>query len=161
MPLLASCPDLFKGGQDISQLVQNIDIAPTVLAAGLRALASLPGRSLLPLLQNPALAWRDRIYYEYYWEYDFPMTPPVFGVRTDRDKYIRYYGIWDTNELYDLLPARTKPPTSSTGPSTPQQPRAWPTTCSTNWSAPTAWPFRASARSSSRLATTATPRSTS
>ena len=30
------------------------------------------------------------------------MTPTVFGVRSDRFKYIRYYGIWDTNELYDL-----------------------------------------------------------
>lgn len=30
------------------------------------------------------------------------MTPTVFGVRSDKFKYIRYYGIWDTNELYDL-----------------------------------------------------------
>lgn len=103
VPLLAYCPALFKGGQDIPRLVQNIDIAPTVLAAaGLRPPASWPGRSLLPLLQNPAVAWRDKIFYEYYWEYDYPMTPTVFGVRTERYKYIRYYGIWDTNELYDL-----------------------------------------------------------
>jgi arylsulfatase A-like enzyme len=26
----------------------------------------------------------------------------MFGVRTDRYKYIRYHGIWDTNEFYDL-----------------------------------------------------------
>jgi N-acetylglucosamine-6-sulfatase len=26
----------------------------------------------------------------------------MFGVRTERYKYIRYYGIWDTNEFYDL-----------------------------------------------------------
>ena len=42
------------------------------------------------------------IFYEYFWEYDFPMTPTVFGVRTDKYKYIRYNGIWDQNELYDL-----------------------------------------------------------
>ena len=30
------------------------------------------------------------------------MTPTVFGVRTDKYKYIRYNGIWDQNELYDL-----------------------------------------------------------
>ena len=46
--------------------------------------------------------WRDKIFYEYYWEYDFLMTPTVFGVRTDKFKYMRYYGIWDTNELYDI-----------------------------------------------------------
>ena len=30
------------------------------------------------------------------------MTPTVFGMRTDKYKYIRYQGIWDRNELYDL-----------------------------------------------------------
>lgn len=35
--------------------------------------------------------------------YDFPHTPTMHGVRTDRYKYIRYHGIWDTNEFYDLL----------------------------------------------------------
>lgn len=103
VPLLAYCPALFKGGQTITSLVQNIDIAPTVLAAaGLQPPSSLPGRSLLPLLRDPTVAWREKIFYEYYWEYDFPMTPTVFGVRTDQYKYIRYHGIWDTNELYDL-----------------------------------------------------------
>jgi arylsulfatase A-like enzyme len=46
--------------------------------------------------------WRDKVFYEYYWEYDFPMTPSVFGVRTDRYKLIRYHGLWERNELYDL-----------------------------------------------------------
>lgn len=103
VPMLAYCPDLFKGGQDVTKMVQNIDIAPTVLAvAGLQPPSYMPGRSMLPLLQNPAVAWRDRIFYEYYWEYDYPMTPTVFGVRTEQFKYIRYQGIWDTNELYDI-----------------------------------------------------------
>lgn len=103
VPLLAYCPELFAGSQTITQLVQNTDIAPTILAAaGLQAPNYMPGRSLLPLLRDPTIAWRDKIFYEYYWEYDFPMTPTVFGVRTDRYKYIRYQGIWDTNELYDL-----------------------------------------------------------
>ena len=26
----------------------------------------------------------------------------MHGVRTDRYKYIRYHGVWDTNEFYDL-----------------------------------------------------------
>ena len=63
----------------------------------------MPGQSFLPLLSDPETAEkRQEIYYEYYWEYDFPMTPTVFGMRTDRYKYIRYHGIWDRNELYDL-----------------------------------------------------------
>lgn len=103
VPLLVRCPELFKGGQTVTKMVQNIDIGPTVLAAaGLRPPSYMPGRSVLPLLSTPDVPWRDKIFYEYYWEYDFPMTPTVFGTRTDRFKYIRYHGIWDTNELYDL-----------------------------------------------------------
>ena len=30
------------------------------------------------------------------------MTPTMFGMRTNKYKYIRYQGIWDRNELYDL-----------------------------------------------------------
>lgn len=103
VPLLVRCPALLTGGQTLAPLVQNTDIAPTILAAaGLRPPATMPGRSLLPLLRNPAMPWRRELFYEYYWEYDFPMTPTVFGVRTARFKYIRYWGIWDTHELYDL-----------------------------------------------------------
>lgn len=103
VPFLAYCPELFSGGKTINKMVQNIDIAPTVLeCAGLQQPAHLPGRSFLPLLRGDSTQWRDKIFYEYYWEYDFPMTPTMFGVRTDKYKYIRYQGIWDRNELYDL-----------------------------------------------------------
>ena len=60
------------------------------------------GYSFLPLLQGKDIPWRDRIFYEYYWEHEFPQTPTMHGVRTDRYKYIRYHGVWDTNEFYDL-----------------------------------------------------------
>ena len=104
VPLLVRWPEMLEGGQPINQLVQNIDIAPTILeAAGLNAPAHMQGASLLPLLSRGGTDWRDRIFYEYYWEMDFPQTPTMFGVRTERYKYIRYHGIWDTNELYDLL----------------------------------------------------------
>jgi N-acetylglucosamine-6-sulfatase len=36
VPLLLHCPELFKGGTQMQQMVANIDIAPTLLeAAGL------------------------------------------------------------------------------------------------------------------------------
>ena len=41
-------------------------------------------------------------FYEYYWERNFPQTPTVHAIRTDRYKYMHYHGIWDTDELYDL-----------------------------------------------------------
>ena len=39
---------------------------------------------------------------KYYWEWNFPATPTLFALRTDRYKYIYYQGVWDDNALYDL-----------------------------------------------------------
>jgi N-acetylglucosamine-6-sulfatase len=103
VPFLVHCPDLFSGGKVITKMVQNIDIAPTCLElAGLQKPDYMPGYSIVQLLKGDDSNWRDRIYYEYYWEYDYPMTPTTFGVRSDKYKYIRYYGIWDRNEFYDI-----------------------------------------------------------
>jgi N-acetylglucosamine-6-sulfatase len=46
--------------------------------------------------------WREAVLYEYYWERNFPQTPTVHGIRTNKFKYIHYHGIWDIDELYDL-----------------------------------------------------------
>ncbi len=103
VPLLAYCPELIKPGTKVPQLVQNIDIAPTVLeAAGAQPPEQMDGRSLLPLLAGQRVPWRDTIFYEYYWEANYPQTPTTYGVRTDRWKFIHYHGVWDTDELYDL-----------------------------------------------------------
>jgi N-acetylglucosamine-6-sulfatase len=103
VPLLVRWPAMLEAGAPIEKLVQNIDIAPTFLqAAGLNTPEHMHGTSLIPLLNRQPQPWRDRIFYEYYWEQDFPQTPTMFGVRTEQYKYIRYHGIWDTNEFYDL-----------------------------------------------------------
>jgi N-acetylglucosamine-6-sulfatase len=103
IPLLARCPEIIKPGTKVEQLVQNIDIAPTILhMAGLQTPDDMDGKSILPLLEGRKIPWRDAIFYEYYWERNFPQTPTVHAVRTDRYKYLHYHGIWDTDELYDL-----------------------------------------------------------
>ena len=103
VPMVARCPQLFKGGQVLEKMVQNVDIAPTILAsAGLEKADNMVGASFIPLLQGKEIPWRNRIFYEYYWEHEYPQTPTMHGVRTDRYKYIRYHGVWDTNEFYDL-----------------------------------------------------------
>ena len=103
VPLLAYCPGLIKPGTRIKQMVQNIDIAPTILeAAGLKAPDYMDGQSFLPLLAGKEIKWRDAVFYEYYWEWNYPQTPTVHGVRTDRYKYMHYHGVWDIDELYDL-----------------------------------------------------------
>lgn len=103
VPMLVRCPGLFEGGKVIENMIQNVDIAPTIMAcAGLDKAKQMVGYSFLPLLKGERVNWRDHIFYEYYWEYEFPQTPTMHGIRTDRYKYIRYHGIWDTNEFYDL-----------------------------------------------------------
>lgn len=103
VPFLIRCPDLFDGGKVLDPMIQNIDVAPTVLdVAGIQKPDYMPGNSIIPLLRGKEVKWRDKIFYEYYWEYDYPQTPTMHGVRTDRYKLIRYHGIWDTNEFYDL-----------------------------------------------------------
>jgi arylsulfatase A-like enzyme len=103
VPFLAYCPELVKPGTKIKQMVQNIDVAPTIMeAADLEKPDDMDGMSFMPLLQGKEVKWRDAVFYEYYWERNFPHTPTVHGVRTDRYKYIHYHGIWDLDELYDM-----------------------------------------------------------
>lgn len=103
VPLLVWAPGMIKAGSVIQQIVLNIDLAPTFLdVAGIPKPAQMQGESFLPLLKGENVKWRDKVFYEYYWEEAFPQTPTTFAVRTDRYKYIAYNGIWDINELYDL-----------------------------------------------------------
>ncbi|RYZ19705.1 MAG: DUF4976 domain-containing protein, partial [Sphingobacteriales bacterium] len=104
VPLLAWSPSLIAKGVVINQMILNLDIAPTILElAGIARPADMQGQSFLGLLKGQAPSkWRDKVYYEYYWEFSFPQTPTIFSVRSDRYKYIFNQGVWDANELYDL-----------------------------------------------------------
>jgi len=103
VPLLVLDASKIKAGSKVSQVIQNIDIAPTIMEmAGLKKPEDMDGSSFAPLLYGEDMAWRDTIYYEYFWERAFPQTPTTHAVRNDRYKYIRYHGVWDVNELYDL-----------------------------------------------------------
>jgi N-acetylglucosamine-6-sulfatase len=103
VPLLMHCPELIRAGSKVEEVVANIDMAPTLLeTAGLRAPAAIAGTSALPLAQGERITWRDALLYEYYWERNFPQTPTVHAIRGHRYKYIRYQGLWDIDELFDL-----------------------------------------------------------
>ena len=103
VPMLMQCPALIKGGTVVTQMVANIDVAPTVMQAmGLKEPAHMDGQSFLPLAEGRNITWRKDFLYVYYWEKNFPQTPTIFSLRSDRYKYITYYGLWDADELYDL-----------------------------------------------------------
>ena len=103
VPLLVYSPGNFKPGLELEQVIQNIDIAPTILdLAGVKTPGQMQGNSFLPLLKQQNIAWRDKAYYEYYWEFSYPQTQTTFGVRKGRYKFIFYPGIWDISEFFDL-----------------------------------------------------------
>ncbi len=103
IPLIAYAPGIIKPGTKIPELIQNIDIAPTLLElAGIKKPEQMDGMSFAPLIRGEKTNWRDRVFYEYFWERPFPHTPTVFGVRTTKYKYMTFQGIWDIDELYDI-----------------------------------------------------------
>ena len=104
LPLLMAWPGRLDAGVRRDALVQNIDLAPTVLElAGVPSPRLLHGTSLLPLLEGRATSVRDAIYYHYYESLATHAVPAMYGVRTDRHKLVRYYEPHvDAWELFDL-----------------------------------------------------------
>jgi arylsulfatase A-like enzyme len=101
--LLAWAPGFIKPKSVVENVIMNVDLAPTFLElAGMDVPKNMQGQSFLPLLRGKSVPWRNKVFYEYYWEAAFPQTPTIFSVRSDRYKYIYNQGVWDINELYDL-----------------------------------------------------------
>jgi len=107
-PLMIRWPGTIKPGTRIDALVQNIDLAPTLLTvAGIAVPKEVHGRPLQPLLGGTTpLDWRKDILYTYYdggtpqarGEYNMPRH---MGVRDDRYKLISFYD-YNAWEFYDL-----------------------------------------------------------
>ncbi|MBI1370831.1 MAG: sulfatase-like hydrolase/transferase [Planctomycetes bacterium] len=106
VPMLAWAPGHLPAGGRVEKMVQNIDIAPTILGAlGVEVDEAMKfdGRSFWPLAMGQDVPdWRDHILYEYHWEWNFPATPTMFAIRTDRYKYVYYHGVWDIDSFHDL-----------------------------------------------------------
>jgi arylsulfatase A-like enzyme len=103
-PLMVRLPKAYHARGKISQLVQNIDYAPTFLEmAGVQVPSDIQGESLLPLLKGEKPKnWRKALYYHFY---EFPGEHAVrrhYGIRTDRYKLIHFYNDCDIWELFDL-----------------------------------------------------------
>jgi arylsulfatase A-like enzyme len=110
LPLVVRYPGLVAVNQPrvVDQQVLTLDMAPSILdLCGAQPLPKTHGASWKKLAQGDATGWRTSWYYEYNYEKQFPYTPNVRGVRTDRYKYIRYPhgdGSPDRHmaELYDI-----------------------------------------------------------
>ncbi|MEZ6140611.1 MAG: sulfatase [Zavarzinella sp.] len=110
LPLVVRYPRLVPVNQPkvLKQQVLTLDFAPTILElCQAKPLQNIHGMSWVPLLRGEKDAFRTAWYYEYNYEKQFPYTPNVRAIRTDRYKYIRYPhgdGTADKHmaELYDL-----------------------------------------------------------
>ena len=101
MPFLIRWPGVLAPGSDRTELIQNIDYAPTFLEiAGLQTPSEVQGRSLVPLLKGQSVEWRKSLYYAYY-ELGEHAVPQHFGVRTQRHKLIYFPRTKEWN-LFDL-----------------------------------------------------------
>lgn len=102
-PLLISYPKLIKAKTVNNDLVQNIDIAPTILElAGIEKNDEMQGLSLMPLFEGNNKGWRDELYYHYYEYPGIHMVKRHYGIRTENYKLIHFYYDIDEWELYDL-----------------------------------------------------------
>lgn len=93
IPLVARYPGLTPPDQPkvIDEQVLTLDFAPTILElCHAQPLPKTHGRSWKQLVQVGDPDWRTSWYYEYNYEKQFPYTPNIRGIRTDRWKYVRY-----------------------------------------------------------------------
>ena len=94
VPLIIAPPDAAPG-VDRQHLVSGLDLMPTFLDyAGITAPASLEGRSLRPLVEGKAPAWREFVAAE-------TMEPEARMIRTARYKYICFGAGENREQFFD------------------------------------------------------------
>jgi uncharacterized sulfatase len=103
-PLLIRYPEKIKPGSVSTELVQNLDFAPTFLHyAEVPIPEDMQGESLHPILENESVDdWRTALYYHYYEYPAFHMVKRHYGIRTPQHKLIHFYNDIDAWEFYDL-----------------------------------------------------------
>ena len=100
VPFVMRLPDGDHRGTRNSRLIANVDVAATFLdAAGLEPPDYMEGQSLIRLLNDPAIDWRETFLYSYFFEPPYP-TPTSFALISERFKLIETD--WQGFELYDL-----------------------------------------------------------
>jgi arylsulfatase A-like enzyme len=103
VPFIFRYPGLIREpGRRLSQMVLNIDLAPTILEmAGLKIPANMQGKSAVPLLASKDVPWRNSWLYEYF--RDFPYTvPAMYALRTENYKLIEYESGCYSPEVYNI-----------------------------------------------------------
>lgn len=92
IPLIVRYPKLENSkGRRIKEQVLTVDLAPTICEIGqAAAMPDIAGRSMVKLVEEGDSQWRKSWLYYYNYEKQFPYTPNVRGIRSDKWKLIRY-----------------------------------------------------------------------
>ncbi len=103
MPLIVKYPGHVKAGSLNTDIVTNIDFAPTLLElVGIKTDKKMQGSSFASLLVGETPKdWQKGMYYHYY---EFPYwhhVQPHYGIRTKRYTLAHFYYNIDVWELYD------------------------------------------------------------
>ena len=101
-PLLVKWPDKIKAGSKKTEMVQNLDFAPTLLdMADIEIPNDMQGESLVPLMTGKGSFDRDAVYYHYYEYPSVHMVKRHYAIVTEDYKLAHFY--YDVNEweLYD------------------------------------------------------------
>lgn len=102
IPMIMVYPGKIDPGSTISEMVLNVDFAPTVLSyAGIEVPEQMQGYSARPLFEGEPTEWREAFFYEYYTDLVHAI-PTMKALRGERFKLIQYPEIDDIDELYDL-----------------------------------------------------------
>lgn len=99
IPFILRDPDYPNGGITIDSFISHVDIFDTILNyCNVKGSNRNDGQSLLPLIENRNLDWRDDIFAEFH-GYE-PCLTSIRMVRTKSWKYV--YNPFSIDELYDL-----------------------------------------------------------
>lgn len=95
MPFIVSYPRMIEAGSSTTEIITNLDFAPTWLElAQTETPEAFQGYSLVPLLKgNTPGDWQQAMYYRYWMHLDGSHNVcSHYGIRTHRYKLIYYYG---------------------------------------------------------------------
>jgi arylsulfatase len=104
VPFFVRWDGKIKPKQDVDKISAHIDVMPTLLAlAGAKQPAGqVEGRSLLPLIENPEIEWKDRYLFTHKGRWKTGANPDDsqwkgFAVRNQRFRFV------ENNALFDML----------------------------------------------------------
>jgi arylsulfatase A-like enzyme len=101
-PLLVKWPGVIEPNSTNTQMVQNLDFAPTLLeAAGAPTPEEMQGESLIPLFKGQNEGFRDAVYYHYYEYPGIHMVKRHYAFVNEDYKLAHFYYDIDEWELYD------------------------------------------------------------